>query len=57
MIALVESLLNEEDVRATSSSYETEEAAKQDNFLLTFFLPSIVLMFKSVLFLYMCVCR
>ena len=33
MIGLVESLLNEEDLRATSSSHETEKAAKQDNLL------------------------
>ena len=33
MIGLVESLLNEEDLRATSSSHKTEKAAKQDNLL------------------------
>ena len=33
MIGMVESLLNEENLRATSSSHETEEVAKQDNFL------------------------
>ena len=34
MIGMVESLLNEENLHATSSSsHETEEAAKQDNFL------------------------
>ena len=33
MIGLVESFLNEEDLRPTSSSHETEKAAKQDNFL------------------------
>ena len=32
MIDMVESLLNEEDLRATSSSDETEEAVKQDEF-------------------------
>ena len=32
MIGTVESLLNEEDLRATSSSDEIEEAAKQDDF-------------------------
>ena len=32
MIGMVESLLNEEDVRAASSSDETEEATKQNNF-------------------------
>ena len=32
MIGMVESLLNEEDLRTTSSSHETEEAEKQDNF-------------------------
>ena len=32
MIGMVEILLNEEDLRATSSSHETEEAAKQDKF-------------------------
>ena len=34
MIGMVESLLNEEDLRATSSSHEIVEAAKQDVFLL-----------------------
>ena len=33
MICVVESLLNEEDLRATSSSHKTEGAAKQDDFL------------------------
>ena len=33
MIDLVESLLNEDDLRATSSSHETEMVAKQDNCL------------------------
>ena len=33
MIGLVESLLNEDDLRATSSSHKTEKAAKQDNCL------------------------
>ena len=32
MIGMVEFLLNEEDLRATSSSHETEEAAKQHDF-------------------------
>ena len=32
MIGMVESLLNEQALRATSSSQETEEAAKQDDF-------------------------
>ena len=32
MIGMVESLLNEEDLHTTSSSHETEEAAKQDDF-------------------------
>ena len=32
MIDMVESLLNGEDLRATSSSHETEEAVKQDDF-------------------------
>ena len=33
MIGMFESLLNDEDLRATSSSHEVEEAAKQDDFL------------------------
>ena len=35
MIVMVESLLNEEDLRAISSNDETEEAAKQEDFLFT----------------------
>ena len=31
IIGMVESLLNEEDLRSTSSSHKTEEAAKQDD--------------------------
>ena len=31
LIGLVDSLLNEEDLRATSSSYKTEEAAKKND--------------------------
>ena len=33
MIVLVESLLNEKDLRAASSSHKTEESAKRDDFL------------------------
>ena len=33
MIGLVEFLLNDEDLRVTSSSHKTEKAAKQDNCL------------------------
>ena len=32
LIGLVNTLLNEKDLRATSRSHETEEAAKQDDF-------------------------
>ena len=32
MISLVETLLNEKDIRATSMSHEIEEAVKQDYF-------------------------
>ena len=38
MIGLVESLLNEKDIRANSRSHEIEEAAKQDDF---FFVQTI----------------